>query len=85
MRERRRDVSVDVDDDTVFSMIFFATECGADDVVFGGEQVLREHHREFPVHVDRLEDCSGCAHGKWAMFQRNSGEAGRQLSNRGGF
>jgi hypothetical protein len=32
-----------------------------------------------------LEDCSGGAHGKWAMFQRNSGEAGRQLSNRGGF
>jgi hypothetical protein len=32
-----------------------------------------------------LEDCPGGAHGKRAMFQRNSGEAGRQLSNRAGF
>jgi hypothetical protein len=54
VRERRRDMSVDVDDDTVFPMVFFATECGAEDVVFGGEQVLSEHHGKFPVHVDGL-------------------------------
>ncbi|MEY5016311.1 MAG: hypothetical protein RIS92_2669 [Verrucomicrobiota bacterium] len=85
VREGGGDVSVEVDDDAVFPMVFFATEGGREDVVFGGEQVLSEHHGEFPVHVDGLEDCSGGAHGKWAMFQRNSGEAGRQLSNRGGF
>jgi len=47
-------VPIEVDDDTVFSMGFFATECGAEDVVFGGEQVLSEHHGKFPVHVDGL-------------------------------
>lgn len=66
---------IEIDDDTVFSMGFLAAQGGMEDVVFGGEQVLSEHHGEFPVHVDGLEECSGGAHGKWAMFQRNAGEA----------